>query len=476
MSSTDVNIVGSGPNGLAAAVTLARQGLAVRVFEKGTSLGGGMRTAELTLPGFRHDVCSAVHPQALASPFFQDFGITKRVPFIIPEVSYVHPIDAERAGVAYRDLDRTIEGLGRDGASWQKLFGPLLKRLDGVLELTGGPLLRVPNDIRGAMQFGLRAVTQSSVLAERAFHDDVAPALLSGVMAHASARIPSLAAAGVGLTLGTQGHAAGWGLPAGGSQAIADALAEDFVAHGGEIVLEHEVTSLPELAPATATLLDISPANFERISDGALPHAYSRKIARFRPGNGVFKVDFALSAPVPWANPATGLSPTVHLGGTRSEIARSENTVRVGQHAENPFVLVSQPSLFDTTRAPTGKHVLWAYIHVPAGSTSDQTETIISQIERYAPGFRDVILAAVAMSPADLEDYNPNYIGGDISGGEITMQQLLKRPVLSRTPWRTPLEGVYLCSASTPPGPAVHGMCGWFAARQALEDIWHITL
>lgn len=474
MSRIDVSVVGSGPNGLAAAVMMARRGLSVRVYEKAASVGGGTRSAELTLPGFRHDVCSAIHPQALASAFFRAFGLTDRVEFIVPEASYAHPLPGREAGVAYQNLQRTAEHLGRDGAAWTRLFRPLLNHANGVLDVAGGPLLRVPRDLLGAMRLGVSVTEQGSFLAGLRFRDDVAPALLTGVMAHASTSLPSLAGAGVGLVLALQGHAVGWGFPVGGSQAIADALVDDLVAHGGEVVLDHEITTLRQVEDSAAVMLDISPRAFEKISHGTLPARYRRSLHRLRYGSGVAKVDFALSDPVPWADPTVRQAATVHLGGTRADIARAENAVHAGRHAEEPFVLVSQPSLFDTTRAPAGKHVLWAYMHVPAGSDLDPTEAITSRIEQFAPGFRDTVLATASMTAQDFAAYNPNYIGGSISGGHISIPQLIKRPVASRAPWRTPLRGVYLCSASTPPGPAVHGMCGWYAARLALREIWGI--
>ena len=470
----DASVVGSGPNGLAAAVTLARRGLKVRLYEAAATVGGGMRTAELTLPGFRHDVCAAVHPQALASPFFRAFGLTERVPFVVPEASYTHPLADRPAGVAFRELSRTAERLGSDGAAWQRLFEPLLNRLDGVLDFAGGHLLGWPRDPLGAARFALSVFEQGTQLGGLRFREETAPALLAGVMAHGATRLPSLVGAGAGLVLATQGHAAGWGLPLGGSQAIADALAADFVAHGGEIVTGHRVESLREVAESDAVLLDVDPAAFADLANGALPRRYERALRRFTHGPGIAKVDFALAAPVPWADAAVALSPTVHVGGDRREVLRAENAVRAGRSAEEPYVLVTQPSLFDASRAPAGKHVLWAYTHVPAGSGLDPTAIVTARIEQFAPGFRDTVLASAAMSAREVASYNPNYIGGSVSGGDMTLRQLIARPVASRSPWRTPLRGVYLCSASTPPGPAVHGMCGWYAARTALRDAWGI--
>lgn len=463
----DVTVVGSGPNGLAAAVTAARAGLTVRLVEAAPTLGGGLRTSELTLPGFRHDVCSAVHPAAMASPFFHAFGLTKRLDWIVPEVSYAHPLGGGRAGIAWRDLDRTAEGLGRDGPAWRSLIGPLLLRLDGVVDFTGSQLLRVPRDPIAAIRYGLRVLEQGSRLWNARFRGEAAPAMLTGVAAHAAGRHPSLATAGAGLLLAMHAHGHGWGFPVGGSQAIADALVADFLAHGGTVETDERVESLAEVERSRVVLLDTSP---ELLMRSDIPSGYRRALSRYRYGAGVAKVDFALSGPVPWANRDVALAPTVHLGGTRGEIAAGENLVSRGSVAEHPFVLVTQPSVLDDSRAPAGKHVLWAYIHVPADSGLDATELVTAQMERHAPGFRDLILAAVSSSARELAAYNPNYVGGDIYSGALTLRQLVKRPVVSARPWRTPIDGVYLCSSATPPGPAVHGMNGWFAARLALRD------
>jgi len=466
----DATVVGSGPNGLAAAVTLARAGLSVRVLEKAPTIGGGTRTLELTLPGFRHDVCSAVHPAAIASPFFQAFGLTDKVPFVVPEISYAHPLDNGEAGIAWRDLDRTVDGLGVDGRAWRSLFAPLVERVAAVTAFTGNQLLRMPDSIPAAILYGLRVLEHGSPLGNARFREAAAPALLAGVAAHAIGRMPSLAAGGAGLLLGTHGHAGGWGYPVGGSQAIADALAADLLAHGGTIEVNTEVTSPGDLEPSRVTLLDTSPEFLAHFGGDRLPARYRRALSRYRRGAGIAKVDFALSAPVPWTNELVRTAATVHLGGTREEIARSENAVQAGAHPDNPYVLVTQPSIHDSTRAPEGKHTLWAYIHVPRNSTVDPTEMVINQIERFAPGFRDVILASASRTARDVAAFNPNDVGGEMSGGEVTLAQLIKRPVVGITPWRTPVEGLYLCSAATPPGPAVHGMNGWYAARLALAD------
>jgi phytoene dehydrogenase-like protein len=465
----DAVVVGAGPNGLAAAVTLARAGLDVQLVERASAVGGGLRTAELTLPGFRHDVCSAVHPAALASPFFREFGLTERVPFIIPEVSYAHPLDGGRAGLAYRDLERTVHGLGRDGPAWHRLFSPIVDEIERVVEFTGGGMLRVPRHPLTVFDYGRRVLEQGSPAWDARFRGDVAPAMLTGVAAHSSGRMPSLATAGAGLLLGAHVHAAGWGFPVGGSQSIADALADDFRAHGGRIVLDHDVRSPADVELARVTLLDTSPEFLATFAGDRLPPRYRRRLLRFRRANGVAKVDFALDGPVPWSNPGVALAPTVHLGGTRAEIADAENAVARGRVPGAPYVLATQPSILDGSRAPAGKQVLWAYIHVPLNSTLDATELVTRQIERFAPGFRDTILASASMSALDVAAYNPNNIGGDILGGAVTVAQLLRRPTLSVRPWETPVDGLYLCSASTPPGPAVHGMSGWYAAQLALK-------
>lgn len=465
----DAVVVGAGPNGLAAAVTLARAGLRVIVFERGARPGGGASTAELTLPGFHHDVCSAVHPLALESPFFRAFELERRIEFVVPEVSFAHPLDTGSA-IAYRDLDRTADGLGRDGRAYRGLIHGLAQRAQEVAVTTGSPLLRMPRHPLTAALLALRTAEQGSFLWNARFREEAAPALLTGVSAHTILPLPGLAAGGAGLALTSYAHARGWPLPVGGSQAIVDALVDDLRAHGGELVLHHQVNDLRDLPTSRVRLLDVTPRALLTMAGGLLPDHYRRALGRFRYGNAVAKVDFALSAPVPWRDERLREAPTLHLGGNRQEIAAGEREVARGIHPTSPYVLLSQPSLFDPTRAPAGSHTLWTYTHVPAGSSEDRSDAVIAQIERFAPGFRDTILAVSSRSAVDLEWHNPNYPGGDIAAGAPDLGQLVRRPVISGKPWRTPVPGLYLCSASTAPGPGVHGLVGWQAALCALRD------
>lgn len=471
----DVTVVGSGPNGLAAAVVMARAGLSVEVFEAAPRFGGGTRTDELMQPGHLHDICSAVHPMALASPFFNAFELTRRVDFITPDVSYGTPLKGGRAAVAYRSLDRTAAGLGRDGAAYRSLLEPLVRGAGQVMDFTQNQLLRLPNDPVMAARFGLRSLEQGSFLWNARFREDLAPALLSGVAAHVVSPLPSLASAGAGLLLGALGHASGWPIPRGGSVAIANALAADLAAHGGVIHTDTHVERLAELPPSAATVLDVGPQGLLRMAASELPPRYRNSLEKFRYGNASCKVDFILSDPVPWAADELKGAGTVHVGGTRADFAQAERDVAAGRHPERPYVLVAQPSGFDTSRAPAGRHTLWTYCHVPAGSTTDMTAAITAQIERFAPGFREVVLQSHVVTAAQLGAYNRNYVGGDFSAGAVDLRGLVQRPIISTVPWRTPLRGVYLCSSATPPGPGVSGMPGLHAATHALKDIFGLS-
>ncbi|MFD5508273.1 phytoene desaturase family protein [Streptomyces sp. NPDC127051] len=448
-------VVGTGPNGLAAAVTLARAGVKVELYEAHGTIGGGLRTQSLFDADIEHDICAAVHPMAAASPFFREFGLAARgVELLHAEASYAHPLDGARSAVAYRDLERTCAGLGVDGPRWRALMGPLLERSDAVVDLVlSGP----------------RALAHGTPAATRQFAAEPARALLAGVAAHAVGRLPSPAGAGVALLLGHLAHGSGWPLARGGSARIADALAADITAHGGVFHTGRRIEDLRELPPARAVLLDVAPKGLLRITGGRLPDRYRRRLGRFRYGPAAAKVDFLVSGPVPWADPETGRALTVHLGGTQAEVYRQETLTARGVATGEPFVLLVDPAVADPGRARPGRRPLWAYAHVPHGSTVDPYEPIRRRIERYAPGFTDTVLAHRSVTGAAYEEYNPNYVGGDIGAGAMTLVQSLARPTAQADPYRTPLPGVYLCSASTPPGPGVHGMCGYLAARSALR-------
>ncbi|HEY0804529.1 MAG TPA: NAD(P)/FAD-dependent oxidoreductase [Pseudonocardiaceae bacterium] len=459
----DAIVVGAGPNGLAAAIVLAGAGLRVAVYEARSTVGGGTRTAEATLPGFRHDVCSAVHPMALASPFFAAFDLAAHgVEMVRPEVAFAHPLDGGRAALAWPDIDRTADGLGRDGPAWRALFGPLVRRWRDVVDVVMSDLRHVPPR-PVAIALAERIVELGTPLWGARLRDERSRALLAGVAAHAVTGPMALVPAGVGLLLTTLAHAVGWPIPVGGSQSIADALAAELVRRGGRIVTDHRVGSLAELPAAKAFLLDVTPDEVRRLA--SLPD-YAR---RFRPGPGVCKVDYALSGPVPWANSGCARAGTLHLVGTRSEAVAAERAVAAGRHAERPYVLAVQPGVVDPSRAPAGRHTLDTYAHVPYGSPVDVGDAVTAQVARFAPGFRDLILARHVVSAARHD------AGGDIAGGAMTVWQTVLRPVARWDPYRTPIDGVYLCSASTPPGPGVHGMAGVHAAGRALRQRFGIT-
>ncbi|MGT2426637.1 phytoene desaturase family protein [Amnibacterium kyonggiense] len=468
MSAPDVVVVGAGPNGLAAAVTAARAGLDVLVVEAADRPGGAARTEEATLPGFRHDLGAAVHPMALASPFFRAFGLADRVPFLVPEISYAHPFDDGTTAIAWRDLARTASGLGPDGPAYRRLLGPLVARADDVARFTLGPVLRVPRDPTTAIRFGLAALDQGGAAWDARWRDRDAPALLTGVMAHTVRPMPSLPSAAAGLALAVQAHAVGWPVPAGGTGAIADALVEDLLAHGGRLETGRTVTDLRELPAARATVLDTSVPALLAIAGRRLGPAVRAWLRTVRFGSGVGKVDFALDGPVPWLDPTARAAVTLHLGGPRAVVAAAERDVARGRVPERPYVLVAQPSTVDPSRAPRGKHVLWAYTHLPNGSTLDPTELVSAAIERVAPGFRDLVLAANARSAADVGAWDANLGGGDIAAGAVTLRQLLARPIPTGDPWHLG-RGLYLCSAAAAPGPGVHGQGGHLAARSLLR-------
>ncbi len=471
-------VVGAGPNGLAAAVTLARAGVPVTVFEAAETIGGGTRTAELVSAGVLHDVCSAIHPLALATGFFRAFELERRVSFAVPDASYANPLDASagsawrsgRAAVAYRDIDRTAAELGRDGDAYARFYAPLLRRHEGVVDFAlGGSMLRWPADLIAAATTGLRTLEQGTPAWNLRFREAAAPALISGVAAHSIGRMPNLATSAVGVVLGALGHLRGWPVPIGGSRAITDALAADLIAHGGRIETGHAVERIEELDRFGVVILDTSARGLAELAGSRLPPRYRRALRQFRYGDAATKVDFVLDGPVPWRDPRVHDSPTVHLGGSRAEGAAAELAVARGRHPERPYVLLAQPTTWDPARNPGGEHAVWSYTHVPAGSSLNVGDRVTAQIERFAPGFRDRIRAVRVTTAAELARYNRNYHGGDFSAGRVSLTQLFARPVVSRDPWRTPLDGVYLCSSSTPPGPGVHGLSGWYAARSALR-------
>ncbi|HET7385733.1 MAG TPA: NAD(P)/FAD-dependent oxidoreductase [Nocardioidaceae bacterium] len=473
----DAVVVGSGPNGLAAAVTLAAAGLRVQVFEGATTVGGGCRTEALTLPGFAHDVCSAVHPLAIASPFFRRFDLRSRgVQLAWPEVQFAHPLDDGRAGVVLKSVADTAAGLGGDGPAYRRLLRPIVDHPDDVVDAVLSSLRRLPPHSPRLAGFALRSLRTARGLARR-FHGDEARGLLAGVAAHAMLPLDRLPTGAVGLMLGGLAHTAGWPVVVGGSAQITAAMVDAIESAGGEVVTGQWIGSLAELPRARAILLDVTPRALLGIAGDRLPVGYRRALARFRYGPGVCKVDYALSGPVPWTAEACRRAGTVHLGGTFEEVAAGETEVAAGRHPDAPYVLVAQPGVADPSRAPGGKDTLWAYCHVPSGSTVDMSDRIEAQLERFAPGFRDLVLGRSVRTAADEEAANPNYVGGDIGAGLQSLRQTVFRPVPRWNPYRTPLPGVYLCSSSTPPAPGVHGRCGELAALSALRrefDVRHV--
>lgn len=464
---TDVIVVGSGPNGLAAAIRMAQAGRSVLVLEAADTPGGGARSAELTASGFIHDICSSVYPLTVCSPFFRTLPLEQHgLKWVYPTAALAHPFDNGSAALLYQSVEKTAATLGDDSRSYQRLMGDFVKKWEDLLEDVLAPL-RLPRHAFFFARFGLHAIRSARAIAHAYFRREPARTFFAGLAAHSMLPLEKLTTAGVGLMLAVLGHAAGWPFAQGGSQQLTNSLVSFLRSLGGQVITGVRVESLDQLPPAQTILLDVTPRQLLTIAAGRLPNSYRSKLERYRYGMAAFKLDWALHQPIPWRAKECLQAGTVHLGGSLHEISRSERAAWKGSPAERPFVLLSQPSLFDSTRAPVGKHTAWAYCHVPNGYTGDMTKAIEDQIERFAPGFRACIIARSVMSPAALEKHNPNLVGGDIGGGVALLSQLFLRPTASMH--RTPLPGMYLCSSSTPPGAGVHGMCGFFAAETALK-------
>jgi phytoene dehydrogenase-like protein len=466
----DAVVVGAGPNGLVAAVMLATHGRRVLLVEAADRVGGALRTEELTLPGFRHDVGATVLPLALASQAFRALQPEANgVEWAHPPVPAAHPLDGADAALVYRDVGRTAAGLGCDARAWRTLIGATARAGEPLVDTLLSPL-GLPRAPLAAARYGITGALPATVLARGAFRTDAARAVFAGMAAHSVLSLRQPITAGYGMLLAALAHSVGWPVVRGGSQVLADALAERLFRLGGEIHTGTRVGDLGELPSAPIVALDLTPRQVLEVAGDRLPHRYRRRLERFRYGPGVFKVDWALDGPVPWRDPRVAGSGTVHLGGTLDEIAAGERGVAKGRHSARPFVLCVQPTVADPSRAPAGRHVLWAYCHGPNGSDVDRTAAIEAQLERFAPGFGERVLARHVMAPKALEAFDANLVGGDLGGGSADLRQLVARPILSVRPWATPVPGLFLCSASTPPGGGVHGMGGWHAARLALRD------
>jgi phytoene dehydrogenase-like protein len=471
----DAVIIGSGPNGLSAAIRLSQEGLKVLVLEAKDTIGGGTRTMELTEPGFLHDVCSAVHPTAAGSPFLSTLDLDKfGLEFIQPEVAYAHPLDDGEAGLAYQDLNKTAERLGVDKEAYIKLYNEFVNDWDYLSQDIFGTL-RIPKHPLLMAKFGWYGMFSAKLLCNSLFKTEKARALFTGCAAHSIVPLTRSFTASFGIVLGASAHSVGWPVAKGGSASITNAMAKLFRSLGGEIKTGYRVKTLSDLPPSKVILFDLTPHQIARIAENELPKSYLNKLRNYKYGPGTFKMDWALSEAVPWTNKEARKAGTLHLGGTFLDISKAEQAVWDGEHPENPYVLVSQPTVCDPSRAPEGKHTLWAYCHVPNGSEQDMTKVIEDQIERYAPGFKDIIISKHTMHAMEMEQYNFNYIGGDINGGAQTVTQLFGRPTLKWDPYKIPANGLYICSSSTPPGGGVHGMSGYHAAQSVLKNEFNIS-
>lgn len=472
----DAIVIGSGPNGFAAAITLQRAGLSVLLIEGKEILGGGVRSGELTLPGFIHDICSAVYPLGEDSPVFkplhlEEFGLE----YLQPKYAIAHPFDDGSSVAISSSIDETADQLGKDADKYQQIFSPLVKAWPSIRSAFVGPLhWSAYSKVKA--KFAVEAITSASFFAKHKFDTHQAQALFAGMAAHSILPLNSPTSSSIALVLNTVAHINSWPLPKGGSQQITNALAAFFKKSGGEIQTGNVVTSLEQLPPSKLILLDVTPSQLLSIAGDQFSRLYKWQLQNYKYGAGIFKIDWALSQPVPFINDKCKKAATIHIGGSFEEIYTSEHVISKNRISENPFVLFVQPGVVDASRAPEGKQTAWAYCHVPNGSTKDISEIIEKQVERFAPGFRDCILARHTMNTEDVQAYNPNYIGGDINGGAATIGQLFTRPVLRLSPYRTSAKGMYVCSSSTPPGGGVHGVCGYYAARRALKDEFNIRL
>ncbi|HEY0244861.1 MAG TPA: NAD(P)/FAD-dependent oxidoreductase [Mucilaginibacter sp.] len=471
----DAVVVGSGPNGLAAAILMQQQGLSVLLLEGKDTIGGGLRTAELTLPRYHHDICSAVHPLAVASPFFKSLPLANfGLEYLYPNLAAAHPFDNGNAAVLEHSIQKTAALLGADEQAYKQIMQSVVNDWQLIDADLLGPL-RFPKHPQAMARFGLKGLSAAATFAKR-FKTDEARALFAGMAAHAIQPLTNLDTTAVALVLMAMGHIQGWPIPKGGSVSIANALAAYFTSLGGIIQTGEYVKSLAQLPASHTVLFDITPQQLLQIAGHKFSSLYKWQLERYRYGMGVFKIDWALDGPIPFTYTQCRQAGTLHLGNTFAEIANSELMTSKGGHPEKPFVLLAQPSIIDTTRAPNGKHTAWAYCHVPNGSTVDMTSRIENQVERFAPGFKAQILAKHTMDTGQMQEYNPNYIGGDINGGVIDIGQLFTRPALRWSPYKTAAKGIYICSSSTPPGGGVHGMCGYYAAKRALSDVFKINI
>jgi phytoene dehydrogenase-like protein len=467
----DVVIVGSGPNGLSAGIYLAKKGMSTLIIEAADTAGGGMRTAPLTLPGFSHDVCSAVHPVGVLSPFFKTLGLEKYgLEWIYPQASVAHPLDSENAVILYKSIEQTADGLGEDARMYKRILQPLADHMDWLMEDSFKPL-GIPKHPLFLAKFGMKAFWPAMAFADHCFKEKKARALFAGCAAHSILPFDKFFTTAIGLVFLSSAHAVNWPVAKGGSSSIASALLSLYTSSGGDIKYNTAITDYKELPEARVYIFDTDPYQVADIAKGQLPASYSNRLKKYNVGPGIFKIDYALNGPIPWSDPHVLEASTVHLGGTIEEIAKGEKDAWQGRYSEKPYVLMAQQSQFDSSRSPAGQHTCWAYCHVPFGSDRDMSEVIENQIERFAPGFKKTILAKHSMNAKQLHSYNLNYVGGAVTGGAADITQLFTRPVARFDPYSTPNDKIFMCSASTPPGGGVHGMNGYYAALSVIKKL-----